>query len=118
MYPADEAALDLRRRATACGSRALACCGSTTAYLFGRKTYEHMAAHWPNEPDSDPIARHLNATPKYVATRTLTQLESAGSQISGGDVVRSVSDLKHEGDGVITVLGSGQLTQTPDRALA
>src|SRR5580698_9090253 len=28
------------------------CMSETTAYLFGRKTYEKMAAHWPNEPDS------------------------------------------------------------------
>ena len=86
--------------------------GETTAYLFGRKTYEHMAAHWPNEPDENPIARHLNATPKYVVTRTLTSLDWAGSQILDGDVVRSVNDLKSQGDGFITVLGSGELAQT------
>jgi dihydrofolate reductase len=71
-----------------------------------------MAAHWPNEPDEDPIARHLNATPKYVVTRTLTSLDWAGSHILDGDVVGSVNDLKSEGDGFITVLGSGKLAQT------
>lgn len=85
---------------------------ATTAYLFGRKTYQHMAARWPNEPDENPIARHLNATPKYVATRTLTSLDWAGSHILGGDIVESVSDLKSQGDGFITVLGSGELAQT------
>lgn len=94
------------------GQRAGEGMGATTAYLFGRKTYEHMAAHWPNEPDEDPIARHLNATPKYVATRTLTSLDWAGSQILGGDVVESVNKLKSQGDGFITVLGSGELVQT------
>jgi len=94
------------------GQRAGQGIGATTAYLFGRKTYEHMAAHWPNEPDEDPIARHLNATPKYVVTRTLTSLDWAGSQILGGDVVESVNDLKCRGDGFITVLGSGELAQT------
>jgi dihydrofolate reductase len=86
--------------------------GATTAYLFGRKTYEHIAAHWPNEPDENPIARHLNATPKYVVTRTLRSLDWAGSQILDGDVGESVNDLKSQGDGFITVLGSGQLART------
>ncbi len=94
------------------GQRAGEGMGATTAYLFGRKTYEHMAAHWPNEPDENPIARHLNATPKYVVTRTLTSLDWGGSQILDGDVVESVSDLKTQGDGFITVLGSGELVQT------
>ena len=94
------------------GRRAGQGIGATTAYLFGRKTYEHMAAHWPNEPDENPIARHLNATPKYVVTRTLTSLDWAGSHIVQGDVVQAVRDLKAQGDGFITVLGSGELAQT------
>jgi len=84
----------------------------TTAYLFGRKTYEHMAAHWPHEPDENPIAAHLNATPKYVVTRTLTSLDWAGSHVLDGDVVESVNELKAQGDGTISVLGSGVLVQT------
>ena len=94
------------------GQRAGEGIGATTAYLFGRKTYEHMAAHWPNQPDGNPIARHLNATPKYVVTRTLTRLDWAGSETLHGDVVASVNDLKSQGDGFITVLGSGELAQT------
>jgi len=70
---------------------------TTTAYLFGRKTYQHMVAHWPGEPDTNPIAAHLNATPKYVVTRTLASLERAGSHVLGGDVATSVNDLKQHG---------------------
>lgn len=94
------------------GERAGQGIGAIGAYLFGRKTYEHMAAHWPNEPEENPIARHLNSTPKYVVTRTLTRLDWAGSQILDGDVVESVNDLKSQGEGFITVLGSGELAQT------
>jgi dihydrofolate reductase len=83
-----------------------------TAYLFGRRTYEHMAAHWPHESNDNPIAAHLNATPKYVVTRTLTSLDWAGSEIVDGDVVESIKELKARGDGAITVLGSGVLVQT------
>ena len=85
---------------------------TTTGYLFGRKTYQKMAAHWPAEPDTNPIAAHLNATPKYVVTRTLSRLEWAGSHVLGGDVVASVNDLKRDGNGTIAVLGSGVLVQT------
>jgi dihydrofolate reductase len=84
----------------------------TTAYLFGRKTYEKMAAHWPFQPDDDPIAAGLNATPKYVVTRTLTSLEWAGSEVLAGDPVDAVTELKQQGEGAITVLGSGELVQT------
>jgi dihydrofolate reductase len=85
---------------------------STTAYLFGRKTYEKMAAYWPHEPDTNPIAAHLNATPKYVVTKTLARPDWAGSYILDGDVVESVDELKAQGEGTIAVLGSGVLVQT------
>jgi dihydrofolate reductase len=94
------------------GRKAAEGLAATTAYLFGRKTYEKMAAHWPHQPDDDPIAAHLNATPKYVVTRTLTDPDWAGSHVLDGDVVDSVSELKAEGDGTIAVLGSGVLVQT------
>jgi len=84
----------------------------TTAYLFGRRTYEKMAAHWPNQPDDNPIAAHLNATPKYVVTSTLTNLDWPGSHILDGDVVDAVNALKAQEDGTIAVLGSGVLVQT------
>jgi dihydrofolate reductase len=85
---------------------------ATTAYLFGRKTYEKMAAHWPHQPDDDPFAAHLNATPKYVTTKTLTNLDWAGSHVIDGDVVGSVRELRAQGEGTIAVLGSGVLVQT------
>ncbi|GAA1378584.1 dihydrofolate reductase family protein [Catellatospora chokoriensis] len=83
----------------------------TTAYLFGRRTYEKMAAFWPTQPDENPMAAHLNATPKYVATRTLTSLDWPHARVLDGALVPAVQRLKAEGDGVITVLGSGVLVQ-------
>ena len=32
----------------------------TSTFLFGRRTYEKMAAFWPCQPDSDPMAGQLN----------------------------------------------------------
>jgi len=83
--------------------------GDTTAYLFGRKTYEKMAAFWPHQADSNPIAAHLNAAPKFVATRTLSALDWPGSQVLAGDLVTAVSELKQNGSGTVAILGSGVL---------
>lgn len=83
--------------------------GSTSAYLFGRKTYEHMAAFWPHQPASNPMAAHLNATPKYVASREARTLEWAGAEVLAGDLPHAVAGLKASSTGTITVLGSGTL---------
>ncbi len=81
----------------------------TTAYLFGRVTYEKMIGFWPSQPDSNPMAAALNASPKYVATRTLTSTDWHNSQILDGELVPAVRALKETGEGTIVVLGSGVL---------
>ncbi|NGN95820.1 dihydrofolate reductase [Nocardioides sp. KC13] len=83
----------------------------TSAYLFGRRTYEKMAAFWPNQSDTDPMAASLNATPKYVATRTLRDLDWAGATVLEGDVLDAVGRLKADGSGAVVVLGSGDLVR-------
>ncbi len=84
----------------------------TTAYLFGRRTYEGMSAFWPSQPDDNPMAAHLNATRKYVVSATLTDTSWDPTTIIRDEVVASVSALKRQGDGAIVVLGSGQLART------
>jgi dihydrofolate reductase len=93
------------------GAAAIEGLKSTTAYLFGRRTYEHMIAFWPSQPDENPMAAHLNATPKYVATRTLTDLTWSNSRVLEGEFAPAVRELKSQGDGNIAVLGSGVLVQ-------
>lgn len=85
---------------------------STTAYLFGRRTYEKMIGYWPGRPDSDPMAAHLNATPKYVATRTLSELTWHNAHVLEGELGPAVRELKAQGEGGIGVLGSGVLVQS------
>ncbi len=84
---------------------------STTAYLFGRRTYEKMAEFWPTQPDENPMAADLNATPKYVSTRTPTRYDWSNSQALAGNLPSAVRDLKAQGDGTIAVLGSGMLVR-------
>ncbi|KHL10541.1 dihydrofolate reductase [Mumia flava] len=81
----------------------------TTGYLFGRRTYEKMAAFWPSQPDENPMARQLNETPKFVATRTLTDLSWDGARVLDGDLGVAVHKLKEDGTGEIATLGSGVL---------
>ena len=85
---------------------------ATAAYLFGRKTYEKMAAYWPMAPADDPYAQHLNSAPKYVASTTAQTLEWQNSTPLEGDVADAVAKLKQQPGGNIAVLGSGQLVQT------
>ena len=46
---------------------------TTDAYVFGRRTWQVSAAAWPQRAGEDPFADKLNAMPKYVASRTLSQ---------------------------------------------
>lgn len=94
------------------GAEAASGMAATDAQLFGRKTYEKMAAYWPTAPSDDPFARYLNSVQKYVASRTLEHVEWEHTTLIRGDVAEAVADLKRQPGGNIGVLGSGDLVQT------
>ncbi len=85
---------------------------TTHAQLFGRRTFEKMAAFWPTQSDDDPFAKHLNHVQKYVASRTLTETSWGPTTILSGDVPSQVRELKERDNGTISVLGSPGLVQT------
>jgi dihydrofolate reductase len=84
----------------------------TDAYVFGRRTYEIFAAYWPTAPAEIPFTDHLNHTKKYVASRTLNEVEWQNSELLRGDVAEAVAELKAQPGGTISILGSGNLVQT------
>jgi dihydrofolate reductase len=84
----------------------------TDAQLFGRKTYEKMAAFWPTVGDDDLFAKHLNSVTKYVASRSMKDATWEGTTVLNGDVAAQVSDIKKQEGGTISVLGSADLVQT------
>ena len=92
-------------------SSALDSMQATTEYLFGRRTYEKLSAFWPHQPDENRMAAHLNAAPKHVATRTLSQLDWSGARVLEGELGPAVRKLKAGGEGHIVVLGSGVLVE-------
>lgn len=85
----------------------------TSAYLFGRRTYEKMAAFWPHQPDGNVMAAHLNATPKHVASSTLGQGDVTwdNTTVMTGDLAANVRRLKSAGSGDLVILGSGILVR-------
>jgi dihydrofolate reductase len=84
-----------------------------SAILFGRRTYEDFAAFWPNQPQPNPFTDVLNRSPKYVASRTLSEpLAWENSTLLHGDVGEAVAELKARSEEDIVVLGSGDLVQT------
>jgi len=80
------------------------------AQLFGRRTYEFLAARWPSR--SGELADRLNTMPKYVVSSTLEAPEWTNSTVLKGDVLNEVSRLKRQLGGGIVVPGSIQLVRT------
>ena len=83
-------------------------------FLFGRRTYENFAGHWPYASEEEQmIARPLNTSPKYVASTTLTEpLEWQNSTLLKGSVADAVAALKQDVGADLYVLGSAELVQT------
>ena len=83
-------------------------------FLLGRGTYEMFAAHWPSaSAEERPLARPLNALPKYVASRTLEEpLVWQNSKLLKDDLVAAVTALKREEGNDLLAIGSPVLVQT------
>lgn len=81
---------------------------STEALLFGRRTWQTMAAAWPGRA-GDAFADQMNAIPKYVASRTLTQDDldwNNSTLLPPDDALGGVRDLRARDGGDIQVMGS------------
>jgi dihydrofolate reductase len=83
------------------------------ALLFGRRTWQGMAAAWP-ERAGDPYADQMNAIKKYVASRTLTQDDMTWNStlLSPENAVADVAALRAKGGGDLVMWGSASLVTT------
>jgi dihydrofolate reductase len=78
----------------------------TGVMLFGRRTYEQMAAFWPKQTDGNPFTEHLNKAQKYVVSTTLEDpLPWVNSTVLAFDDVARL-------DEPAVILGSGQLIRS------
>jgi dihydrofolate reductase len=81
--------------------------------LFGRVTYEGMAAYWPTEAaqrDDPRVAERMNGLSKLVASRTLEEAGWANTRIIKEDLRGELVELKQQPGKDIAVLGSSDLT--------
>jgi dihydrofolate reductase len=82
------------------------------ALLLGRVTYEAFAEVWPHmEKTAGDYAVRMNALPKHVASRTLTEA-TWNATIIQGDVAEEVARLKRQPGKNILKYGTGELDRT------
>ncbi len=87
---------------------------ATEALLFGRRTWQTMAAAWP-ERAGDPFADRMNAIRKYVVSKTLGDDELAWNntaRIPGDEAVARIRTLHEANGGSLLVMGSPTLVRT------
>lgn len=85
---------------------------TTDALLFGRRTWRGMADAWPARA-GDPYADRMNALPKFVASRTLTDtdMEWNSTLLPADRTIAAISELR-QGDGRdLVVWGSASLVR-------
>ena len=82
------------------------------ALLFGRRTWQGMAAAWP-ERAGDPYADQMNAIKKYVASRTLSQDDMTWNTtvLSPEHAVADVAALREQDGGDLVMWGSASLVR-------
>jgi dihydrofolate reductase len=78
--------------------------------LFGRVTYEGMAAHWQGA--TGEVADFMNRLPKAVVSTTLPHAEWQNTRVISENVAATIRELKAVGERNIYVFGSGALTAT------
>src|SRR5688572_4084393 len=78
--------------------------------VFGRVTYEGMAAYWKTEKGE--IAELMNAIPKLVFSWTLVSVDWFNTTLVKGEASAEIAKLKSQGNGDMFLFGSANLSET------
>ena len=84
----------------------------SSGLVLGRKTYEGLAAVWPQLTDDPTLGRYadrINSMPKYVASRSLREPLEWNATLLEGDLAQSVAAIKERHQGDLIVSGAGEL---------
>ena len=84
--------------------------GAADMLVFGRVTYEGMAAHWLTAQGA--IADYMNKLPKLVCSRTLQTATWNNTTLVKDNVAVEIARLKQQGSGNMFVFGSANLSRT------
>jgi dihydrofolate reductase len=79
--------------------------------VFGRVTYEGMKAHWTSTEELGEIRDYMNAHPKLVASRTISESDWNNTRITA-DPVAELTRLRAEPGKEIFVFGSAELSDS------
>jgi len=83
---------------------------SADLILFGRVTYEGMAAYWSNAEGA--VAEQMNSIPKVVFSRTLEQATWNNTRLVKDEAEKEVALLKEQPGKDILLFGSANLAST------
>ena len=84
------------------------------ALVLGRVTYEFFRENW-GAPTGDPYIDQINAIPKYVASRTLSEV-TWNATLLGADIVGAIEQLKAQPGKDLFKIGTGRVDDTLLRA--
>ena len=81
--------------------------------LFGRRTWQDFITAWGRRTDGNPVTTRMNATTKYVVSRTLEDADAwQNSILLRGDAAGTVAELKAQPGGDLGIVGSASLVRS------
>ena len=81
--------------------------------LFGRRTWQDFTTAWARLTDGNPFTTRMNATTKYVVSRTLEDADAwPNSILLRGDAAGTVAELKARSDRDLGIVGSVSLVRS------
>jgi dihydrofolate reductase len=81
--------------------------------LFGRRTWQDFITAWGRSTDGNPVTTKMNATTKYVVSRTLENADAwQNSILLHGDAAEAVAALKAQPGLDLSIVGSASLVRS------
>ena len=81
--------------------------------LLGRRTWQDFITAWGRRTDGNPFTLRMNATTKYVVSRTLEDADAwENSVLLRGDAIDTVAELKAQPGGDLGIVGSVSLVRS------